>query len=307
MISLVLAVASIVASATKIEAQSLSDICQRYNIFCGELPQQEEQGEEESEQEEEEGEEAIATGGNDFTNMIFTTTRSAAVQRDLAKQVLDSNDYIVFHYGSGRDPTKTEIAALKAVDTVPNSRKGLEFFSLAEIREHAKTVRANGLGFISYDLERGASPSSEVNNPVQAFREARRAANAEGIQLVAVPSHAISSGQYADDIAKLVHRYHLQSQPKQDDDTNCNIMKNWVVSRVSLLERANSNLAGKVSYQVTLSQGAAEGKTVFNTAKDCITNISPTSVDGNGIWWNGPSWDNGQYKELLRYHESTFS
>ncbi len=77
---------------------------------------------------------------------------------------------------------------LKAVDTVPNSRKGLEFFSLAEIKEHARSVKANDLGFISYDPERGDSPSSKVSNPVQAFREARRAANTAGIQLVAVPS-----------------------------------------------------------------------------------------------------------------------
>jgi hypothetical protein len=104
-----------------------------------------------------------------------------------------------------------------------------------------------------------------------------------------------------------VHGYHLQSQPRQDDDTTCTAMKNWVTGRVSLLERANSNLAGKITYQVTLSGNAASGKTTFETAQDCITAVSPTSVDGNSIWWNGASMDNGQYEELLTYHESTYS
>jgi hypothetical protein len=243
----------------------------------------------------------------DYTQMIFTPTRQPEPQRDLANSVLDSGDVVFYHYGAGRDPKSTELAALKAVTAVPNSRKGLEFFNLADIKEHARTVKANGFGFIAYDLERGTSPESEVNNPVRSFREARLAANSAGVQLMAAPSHAISSGQYADDIAKLVHRYHLQSQVRQDDDTTCDIMRNWVVGRVSLLERANSNLAGKITYQVTLSGNDAEGKTVFETAKDCITKTSPTGVDGNAIWWNGASFDDGSYEELLRYHERTFS
>ncbi len=109
----------------------------------------------------------------DDTRMIFTTTRSSAVQRDFANQVLDSGDIVVYHYGAGRDPTGTELANLKAVSRVPQSEKGLEFFSLAEIKEHAQTVANNGLGFIAYDLEGGASPSAEVSNPVAAFKAAK--------------------------------------------------------------------------------------------------------------------------------------
>src|SRR5688572_3235660 len=165
----------------------------------------------------------------DDTRQIFVTTRNSAEQRDLANQVLDSGDIIVFHYAQGRDPTATELSNLKAVTKVPNSQKGLEFFTLAEIQEHARTVARNGLGFIAYDLEGGASPSAEVNNPALAFQRAKAAADAEGIDLIAVPSHAISSGQYADDIARLVDGFHLQAQAKQDDDTSCNIMRNWVV------------------------------------------------------------------------------
>lgn len=243
----------------------------------------------------------------DDTRMIFITTRNSAVQRDLANQVLDSGDIVVYHYGAGRDPTGTELASLKAVNRVPHSEKGLEFFSLAEIQEHAQTVADNGLGFIAYDLEGGASPRAEVSNPVAAFRSAREAADEAGIELMAVPSNAISNGQYADDIARLVDRYHLQSQPRQDDDTSCNKMRNWVTGRLTVLENANPDLKGDITYQVTLSGNAASGKTVYQTARDCIDTTSPTGIDGNSIWWNGASFDNGDYRRLLEYHERRYS
>ena len=243
----------------------------------------------------------------DDTRMIFTTTKNSAVQRDMANQVLDSGDIVVFHYGAGRDPTETELANLKAVSTVPNSEKGLEFLSLAEIQEHAQTVADNGLGFIAYDLEGGLSPSEEVSNPVAAFQAAREAADEAGIDLMAVPSNAISNGQYADDIARLVDRYHLQSQPRQDDDTSCNTMRNWVTGRLFVLENANPGLRGDITYQVTLSGNAASGKTVYQTARDCIDRTSPTGIDGNSIWWNAASFDSGDYRRLLEYHERRYS
>lgn len=243
----------------------------------------------------------------DDTRMIFITSRSSAVQKNLANELLDSGDLVVFHYGAGRDPTETELTNLKEVSRVPNSEKGLEFFSLAEIQEHAQTVADNGLGFIAYDLEGGASPSAEVSNPVAAFQAAREAADEAGIDLMAVPSNAITNGQYADDIARLVDRYHLQSQPRQDDDTSCNTMRNWVTGRLSVLENANTDLRGDITYQVTLSGNAASGKTVYQTGRDCIDRTSPTGIDGNSIWWNGASFDNGDYRRLLEYHERRYS
>lgn len=242
----------------------------------------------------------------DSTRMIWTTTRSTGAQRDLAKSLLDSGDVIIMHYGEGKDPTQSQIDALKAVTAVPDNRKGFEFFSLAEIQEHAQTVADAGFRIIAYDLE-GVSPLEDRANVVASFTAAKQAADAAGLELMAVPSNAIDRGQYADDIAKLVDWYHLQSQPYQDDDTSCTKMKNWVVNRVSFLENANPALANKITYQVTLSQGAISGKTIYQTARDCIQATSPTSVDGNSIWWNAASFDNGDYRRLLTYHETRYS
>jgi hypothetical protein len=319
MTMLALAITTISANPYNTEAQSFSDLCESFGILCEEeTPPAEEEtppAEEETPPAEEETppaeEEVDATaaldGGTDFTRQIWTTTRSTAEQRDLSNQVLDSGDMIVFHYGIGRDPTSTHISHLKAVTTVPNEHKGFEFFTLAEIQEHAQTVADNGFGFIAYDLETGISPTTETSNPTAAFRAAKQAADEAGIDLAAVPNYPISNGGHLDDIAKLVDYYHLQSQRRQDDDTTCNAMRNWILNRMSVIEGANPNLEGEISYQVTLSGGTAGGKTIYQTTRDCIQRVSPSDADGNSIWWNAASFDNGNYQRLLRFHETNYS
>jgi hypothetical protein len=250
------------------------------------------------------------------SRMVWLTTRSATAQKDLANSALkntqqgtiNGKDIIIFHLGSGVAPTQAMVDALKGVTKVTDTRKGFEFFSLAELDQHADYIRHRGFGLISYDLEAGKSPDTEVNDPLGSFRQARAIANREGLGLMAAPSNAISSGQYGDDIAQLVDRYHLQSQPKQDDDNTCTIMKNWVEGRASVLKAANSNLEGRITFQVTLTGKIAPGDPdAFTTAKRCIDAILPGDVDGVTIFWNGATWDNGKYGQLLRYVEDTYS
>lgn len=248
--------------------------------------------------------------------MVWLTTRSAAAQKDLANSALKNTrqgtinlrDIIIFHLGSGVAPTQAMGDALKGVTKVTDTQKGFEFFSLAELNQHADYIRHHGFGLISYDLEAGKSPDREVNDSLGSFRQARAIANKEGIGLMAAPSNAITSGQYADDIAQLVDRYHLQSQPKQDCDNTCTRMKNWIESRSSGLEEANSNLEGRITFQVTLTGKISPGDpNSFTTAKRCIDAILPGNADGVTIFWNGATWDNGKYEKLLTYIEDTYS
>jgi hypothetical protein len=242
----------------------------------------------------------------DDTRMTWRTVIDEDELKAMANSVLDSGDLIIFNLG--RDPTAAELQALDDVRTVPDSRKGLQFFSLAEIRQHASKIKAQGLGIISYDLEASYSPDREVNNPTAAFREARSIANQYGLMLAATPSRVILSGSHGDDIAKLVHRVHLQAQALQDNDSTCTTLRNWVAERVAFLERHNPNLQGRITYQVSLTDHAAPGKTIFQTAIDCIRRTSSsTGVDGGGSWWGTTEYNNGHYERLIRYHERNFS
>jgi hypothetical protein len=253
-------------------------------------------------------------GERNHFRMYWLTTRCSNVNscnemRDFAKSVLDRYDYIIFHYGLGQDPKKYQINAMKGVTNIPHVRKGFEFFSLAEIREHAPKVKANGFGVISYDLERGLSPSSEVNDPLGSIVKARRIAANNDIYLHIAPGYPISDGPYADNIARWTVRYHLQAQRLQVYDTTCADMHRWVANRVNVFETSTSGrLEGKITFQVSLNPDrAADGKTVYRTVKDCIDRIVKGDIDGLAIWWTGRSWDNGIYQKLVRYYESTYS
>ena len=233
--------------------------------------------------------------------------------RDMTNRVLESGDQLVFHYGLGQDPQPYQIAAMQGVTAVTNANKGFEFFSLAEMEEHAPTLDSafNGAGFLSYDLEgsigNGPSPDAELQDPVTAFEDAKAIALAHTLGIRAAPSHAISSNNgHLQGISEIVGRYHLQSQPKQDDDATCSIMETWIDGRVSAIEAVRSGLEGKITFQVTLTGNAASGKTPFDTAKDCIDAVLPNDVDGVSIWFGGAQYDDGSLETLLEYLQNTY-
>ena len=231
------------------------------------------------------------TGGGDNLRFIWRTIESQTEQRDFANKYLDGGDLIVVHYPHDDDPTTKQIKALKGVTTVPDSRKGFEFFSLGEIKEHAKTVKRAGFGFIAYDLE-DISPSAEVGDPVKGVKTAKQYASAAGVKLMVTPSERIVR-EYGAQFAPYVDLLAIQSQMHQDNDSSCTYMRDWLNTTITAIERANPNLAGNITGQVTLTQYPAPGKTVFETAEDCLAAISDgenSKVDGMGFWWNPREW-----------------
>jgi hypothetical protein len=243
----------------------------------------------------------------DQSHMMWSTVRGLDKLKSLTNSVgFDSGDYLMFHYSPSQGPTQTQINAMKSITSIPNSHKGFEFWSLANIKKYAPVAKQAGFGLIGYDLENGNSPSSEVSNPVNAFKQAQQIVHSYGLKLISIAGYPILT-QYGTQYAKYVDGVHMQSQRLQNDDTTCAKLKNYVASWVSKLESANPNLAGHIIYQLSFSAGAASGKTIYQTLKDCTDATSPTSVDGLFIFWNSPSFDNGQYGDLLKYHESKYS
>ena len=156
---LVLAAATISIAPYSIEAtlsdSIISDMCSKYQVLCEEEPPGEET--------------PPPTGGGgggdaDF-RAIFLPYIDGDAQRSLYNQELDSSDLIVMHLGQNQAPPTSDLNDLDSITSVPDTRKGLEFFSLPEIKKYAPLVAQRGWGFISYDLE-GISPDSEEANPV---------------------------------------------------------------------------------------------------------------------------------------------
>lgn len=236
----------------------------------------------------------------------WLTTRTSGAQKTFTNSNYDSSDILIYHFGSGVTPTATQLNDFDAVTSIPDNRKYLEAFSLSDLSSYASIADTRGFAGVSYDLE-SISPAAEVADPVGSYIAARAIADTYGLELIAVPSNSIDN-TYADDIAPYVDRYHLQSQPLQDSDTTCNTMITWMDARIADIEGANSNLVGKITGQVTLTGNAASGKTVYQTAEDCIDNaMANSNIDGMTIWWGGTTWDNGDYSTLTQYFETNYS
>jgi hypothetical protein len=200
---LVLAAATISIAPYSIEATiipEIPDLCSTYQILCEEEPPGEET--------------PPPTGGGgggeaDF-RAIFLPYIDGDAQRSLYNQELDSSDLVVMHLGLNQAPPTSDLNDLDSITSVPDTRKGLEFFSLPEIKKYAPLVAQRGWGFISYDIE-GISPDSEEANPVAAVKTAKQYADSAGIQLMVAPSNSIVSS-HAAKIAPYVDRFHMQSQ-----------------------------------------------------------------------------------------------
>jgi len=239
---------------------------------------------------------------------IFLPYIEGDAQRSLYNQELDSRDLIVMHLGQNQAPPTSALEDLDAITSVPDGRKGLEFFSLPEIKKYASLVAQRGWGFISYDLE-GISLDSEEADPVKAVKQAKAYAAAAGIQLMVAPSQKIVTS-YAAQIAPYVYRFHMQSQVHQDNDSTCTYMRDWINTHIARIEKAKPSLAGEITAQLTLTDKAAPGKTIYQTAKNCIDRPLTEGggkADGLSIWFGTSQFKDGTYKQLLKYFEYKYS
>lgn len=272
-----------------------------------------------------EGEVSLLGGiSNDDFRAVWLTTRTSAVQETWSNSALDSGDLIVYHFGNnplaGPNTGNNQLQDLADVTSVPDHRKGLEFFSLELMEEWADEAAALDFGFLSYDLENGESPSAEVADPLGSIEAAKAITDAAGLELMVAPSNAISTN-HADDIALILEdgdRYHLQSQPRQDDDTDCTDMIEWINARITEIEGANPALTGEITAQTTITGNPASGKTPEQTSKDCIDAAITTQgtvinghADGVTIFWGGSDvnsgFTSGDYIDAVAYYETNYS
>ena len=111
-------------------------------------------------------------------------------------------------------------------------------------------------------------------------------------------------------IAPYVDRFHMQSQAHQDNDSTCTYMRNWINARIASIEGAKPSLANEITAQVTLTDHAAKGKTIYQTIEDCMDKPLTEGngkADGLSIWFGNPQFKDGTYGQLLKYFEGKYS
>jgi hypothetical protein len=191
---------------------------------------------------------------------IFETAQDDLV--DIYQPYLNPTDYIM---------TKPDYTNWKFVEQLP-SMKGVDYFSLQEIRDNAPILKKMGAKFIAYDLEASYSPQSDLADPVMSMKQASEIAHDNGLKLLAIPSHKLTDVYY-NSFAPLADIYGLQAQVYQP---NTSEYKTYVQGIVPKLKAAHPGMP--IITEISTNQGSANNmKLAFSMVDDI--------VDGVTIWY----------------------
>jgi hypothetical protein len=109
--------------------------------------------------------------------------------------------------------------------------KGVEYFSLSDIRANIASLKSNGVNFISYDLEETYSAPGDLIDPVNSMKQASNIVHQSGLKLIATPSHKLTD-KFAPNFAAVADLYILQAQAYQSNSSSYQVYVNNMTSKL---------------------------------------------------------------------------
>ena len=176
-------------------------------------------------------------------------------------------------------------ARLDLVNSLPPEQKGAASNSVKALISFAPKAKALGFTYLSYGLEKGHSPDSDLADPVASVKAAAAAAHSNGLLLNVATSKALTI-QWGPKLAKYADMYHMQSQSLQDEPSK---YLDFVKTMAGKLRSANPNLK-QITVQLSTQKDPAPGLTLQETFKKDWKNVRPY-VDGVRIWFGNDSTD----------------
>ena len=173
-------------------------------------------------------------------------------------------------------------------------KHGAEFSSLAEIQANAADLKQKGADFVSYNIEKGRSPGSELADPVSSIQKARDIVKGEGLMFMVSPSKPLTKTYYAK-FAPLVDYYNVQSQSTQSSDPSA--FKSYVEDIVGKLRNANPNMP--ISVQVSTDKGDLQ------SMKASFSSVAGI-VDGLRCWYSTDDVAFAELKGLLDWFNENY-
>jgi hypothetical protein len=171
--------------------------------------------------------------------------------------------------------------------------KGVEYFSLSEIKNNVATLKSKGINFISYDLEKSYSPSSDMADPVSSMRQASNVVHNFGLKFVAAPSHILTDKYYSK-FAPLADVYDLQAQAFQPNPSS---YQNYVDGIVPKLKTAHPGMP--VITELSTNKGDLQNmKRAFS--------LVAGRVNGVVIWYSNTSEDINQISKFLAWFQQNY-
>jgi hypothetical protein len=212
--------------------------------------------------------------------VTLNTWSNEDTQYDLFKPHLDADtDQVRMHVSLNHVVTAEEYSL---TESLPGRTKGMEFFTLSEIRSYAPILKMKGYDFCDYDIEpgEGHTPQAEFDDFVNSIKAASTICHNAGLEMHCSPANwKLRQSDNIERVAPLCDELHFQFQVTQEDPAKYLAYTKEYSARA---KAANPDI--RLTIQLSTQQPAADGMSLVDTFKTDWTNAKQY-VDGVSIWW----------------------
>jgi hypothetical protein len=156
--------------------------------------------------------------------------------------------------------------------------KGVEYFSLSDIRANAALLKSKGVDFISYDIEQEYSSPDDLIDPVNSMHQASDVVHQNGLKLIAAPSHKLTD-IFGSNFAPFADMYILQAQAYQSNSSAYQVYVNNMTSKLKAAHLGMPVIAELSTARGNLASMEKSFSLVANTV-DGMTSWYANTPDG---------------------------
>lgn len=202
---------------------------------------------------------------------------------ELYTPLLKSNDYVMTHPNASNLQYAFELPGMK----------GVEYFSLAEIKDNAPLLESKGVTFISYDIEQYHSPAGDIKDPVISVKTASEIVHQHGMKFMVSPQGKLTK-LYGKQFAPYADIYNIQAQHMQQRGCQTKYQE-YVEDSVKEIKAANPNIT--ITSQVSTPRGT------LDNMKECFSTVADV-VDGVTVWYAFKDLD--QVKQFYTWFRNNY-
>ena len=234
-----------------------------------------------------------------FYKATLNTWASETEQGSLFKPYMTLADEAKLHVSQNHEVTAAEYSL---VESLPHREKGLEFMTIAEIREYAPILAQKGYDYCDYDIEPGPNhtPQAEFDDFVNSIRTASSICHSAGLEFHCSPANwRLRQADTIEQVAPHCDQLHFQFQVVQDDPARYLAFAKEFSARA---RAANPDIV--LAIQLSTQQDAAPGMSHLETFKKDWTNVKPY-VDGVTIWWANNESSKATMTEFMKWFNNS--
>jgi hypothetical protein len=233
-----------------------------------------------------------------FFKATLNTWASETEQSSLFKPYVTLSDEAKLHVALNHEVTAAEYSM---VESIPHREKGLEFGSIAEIREYAPILAQKGYDYCDYDIEPGPNhtPQAEFDDFVNSIRTASSICHSAGLDFHCSPANwRLRQADTIEQVAPHCDQLHFQFQVVQQDPERYLAFSKEFSARA---RAANPDIV--LAIQLSTQQEAAPGMSLLETFKKDWTSVKPY-IDGVTVWWGNDSSSKATMTEFMTWFNS---